>query len=142
MTNGDFSKIHQNTVEKIRSQGYIVINDALNSNLLNTLFIYLKSINKQSFKQAGIGRETDYQLNQFVRGDEIHWLDKNSHTNDYFQWIENLRQQLNQQLFLCLFDFETHFSHYPPGTFYKTHYDGFKHSSNRIVSTILYLNPD
>ncbi len=133
---------HQRIVDSIKLQGYIIIDNALNSDLLDTLFTYLKSINKRSFKQAGIGRENDYQLNPLVRGDEIRWLDRNDNTKDYFQWIEDLRQQFNQQLFLCLFDFETHFSHYPPSTFYKLHYDGFKLSSNRIVSTTLYLNPD
>ena len=133
---------YQPVVESIKSPGYIIIDNALHSNSLDALFIYMKSINKKSFKQAGIGRETDYQLNQFIRSDEIHWLNKDESTSEYFQWIENLRLLLNQHLYLCLFDYEAHFSHYPPGAFYKWHYDGFKNSSNRIVSSILYLNPD
>ncbi|MDH5257838.1 MAG: 2OG-Fe(II) oxygenase [Gammaproteobacteria bacterium] len=140
--NTNTSVNHQSIAENIKSDGYVVIDDALNIDLLNSLFTYLKSINKKSFKQAGIGRDTNFQLNPFVRTDEIIWLDKNTNTDGYFHWMEDLRLQLNQALFLCLFDYETHFSHYPPGAFYKWHYDGFKQSSNRIISTILYLNPD
>ena len=40
-----------------------------------------------------------------------------------------------------LFDFECHFSHYSPGDFYQRHLDAFKGSSNRILSSVFYLNP-
>jgi len=43
-------------------------------------------------------------------------------------------------LFLGLFSFESHFAHYPPGAFYKTHLDAFKGESNRILSVVTYLN--
>lgn len=57
-------------------------------------------------------------------------------------WAENLRIDLNRTLYLGLDSFESQFAHYPPGAFYRKHVDAFKGSSNRVVSLILYLNPD
>ena len=52
-----------------------------------------------------------------------------------------LRLELNKRLFLGLFDYECHFARYAPGGFYKKHRDAFVGDSNRILSTVLYLNP-
>ena len=56
--------------------------------------------------------------------------------------MEHLRLNINRALFMGLFDFECHYSHYAPGDFYKRHVDAFKGESNRVLSTVLYLNPD
>jgi SM-20-related protein len=47
---------------------------------------------------------------------------------------------LNRRLFLGLFSFESHFSHYGKGDFYKKHQDAFKGKSNRKLSLVTYLN--
>ncbi len=110
---------------------------------MQTLFIDIKQTDTQAFYSAGIGREQDHQLNRFVRRDRIHWLDS-SHTPAlaYLQWIEQLRLCLNRELFLGLFDYECHYAHYPQGAFYKKHLDSFRGSSNRRLTSILYLNPN
>lgn len=41
---------------------------------------------------------------------------------------------------LGLFSFESHFAHYAPGAFYKTHVDAFKGQANRVLSVVYYLN--
>ena len=43
---------------------------------------------------------------------------------------------------LRLFTFEGHFAIYPEGTFYTAHLDRHAGTSDRVVTTILYLNPD
>jgi SM-20-related protein len=60
----------------------------------------------------------------------------------YLDAMDALKMQLNRQLFLGLRDFEAHFAHYPPGHFYQRHVDAFRGQSNRIVSSVFYLNPD
>ena len=60
----------------------------------------------------------------------VHYLDK----------MENLRQELNCQLFLGLRDFETHFCRYPNGGFYKKHVDNFRGQGRRKITTVLYMN--
>jgi SM-20-related protein len=57
-------------------------------------------------------------------------------------WAEQLRTDLNRTLYLGLDGFESHFAHYPPGAFYRKHVDAFKDSGNRVLSLVVYLNPD
>ena len=129
-------------VEALNRQGYIILDDVFTAAQLQSLFIDIKKTDSDYFHTAGIGREQDHQLNQFVRRDRICWLDMSyPPTQFYLQWAECLRQHLNRSLFLGLFDYECHYSHYPKGAFYKKHLDAFKGSSNRRLSSILYLNP-
>jgi SM-20-related protein len=77
-----------------------------------------------------------------VRTDSTLWLCGNSVTQlAYLDWMEQLRMGLNRRLFMGLFDFECHFSHYSRGDFYQCHLDAFKGRSNRILSSVFYLNP-
>jgi SM-20-related protein len=137
-----FSQVVEKTTKQLEKQGYVILQDILPENLLNDLLQHLQSLDDEKFNRAGVGREKDYHLNRFIRRDEIHWLE-GSHpvTRDYFRWIEKLRNALNRQLFLGLFEYECHYAFYPPGAFYKKHLDAFKGTNSRILSTVLYLNP-
>lgn len=129
-------------VKAIRQQGYAVVDNIFD---LLSLHGILADIHRREneFKQAGVGRQDDYQLNPFVRGDHICWLDLNTPLlEDYQQFIEGLRLAINRELFLGLFDYECHYAVYPDGAFYRRHLDAFKGESNRRLSTVLYLNPD
>lgn len=127
----------------LESTGYVVTQDLLPSTLLNDLLTHLRSMDDARFSRAGIGRETDFQVNSFIRTDEIHWLE-GTHpvTHEYFRWMEKFRTGLNRRLFLGLFDYECHYAWYPEGAFYKTHLDTFRGTDTRVISTVLYLNPD
>ncbi|MDH5473729.1 MAG: 2OG-Fe(II) oxygenase, partial [Gammaproteobacteria bacterium] len=88
-------------------------------------------------------REQEHQLNQFVRRDRIFWLpEDHPPAQHYLHWAEQLRLRLNRELFLGLFDYECLYAHYQQGGFYKKHLDAFAGSSNRRLTTILYLNPE
>ncbi|WP_166804990.1 2OG-Fe(II) oxygenase [Nitrosococcus wardiae] len=137
------SDIFNQIASAIETQGYIVLSSVLPEPLTNSLFIHLKSTKEQDFYRAGIGREFNYHVNQFVRTDQICWIDqRHSATKAYLAWIERLRLELNRRLFLGLFDYECHFACYPVGAFYKRHLDAFSDSRNRIITTVLYLNPN
>lgn len=124
-------------------QGYCLLVSPLPESLTDALFIHFNSLDEQDFKEAAIGRELNQQVNPFVRGDLIRWIDKaHPATCNYLHWMENLRLELNKRLFLGLFDYECHYAWYPAGAFYKKHLDAFKGNTNRILSTVLYLNPD
>ena len=60
----------------------------------------------------------------------------------YLDSLEKVRTELNRNLFLGLLDFEGHFAVYPDGGFYKPHLDQHRETADRIISVILYLNPD
>ena len=51
-----------------------------------------------------------------------------------------LQNHLNQELYLGLNCYESHFSLYEKDDFYKKHKDVFKNSKNRVVTTVYYLN--
>ena len=128
--------------EALHHPGYIIVDDVFTTAQIQSLFIDIKTTDNTAFRMAGVGREQQHQLNTFVRRDRIRWLDWDYPlTRFYLQWVEQLRLHLNQTLFLGLFDYECHYSHYPDKAFYKKHEDAFQGNSIRRVSTVLYLNP-
>lgn len=98
------------------------------------------------FRNAGIGRER--VLENAIRGDQIHWLspDKSPILTAIWQRFEDLRLQLNQELFLGCDHFELHFAVYQPGQFYQAHLDqshvAVSGAGSRVISAVLYLNLD
>lgn len=126
----------------LETSGYVVLPSVLPEALVDSLLLHFKSLTDEEFKQAGTGRSTDYQVRKGIRGDAIRWLDgKHPATRAYLDWVEMLRLSLNRHLFLGLFDYECHYAYYPRGAFYRKHTDAFKGEANRILSTVLYLNP-
>ncbi len=131
-----------NLADNLADKGFMVIPDLLPMGIAEALLLEVTEYNSQQFQQAGIGREQQQQQNQFVRTDEIRWLNGQSTAQQAFlATMEQLRLGLNRRLFMGLFDYECHFAHYGPGNFYKKHLDAFKGRTNRILSTVLYLNP-
>lgn len=95
------------------------------------------------FKKAGIGKNTDKQINESIRGDYIQWIDKETAPREIKIYLNRLREMIshiNQSLFLSLKETEVHMTVYPEGTFYKRHLDQFKKDDHRKLSVICYLN--
>lgn len=121
--------------------GYLVIDEFLPPALAEALRDECIA-EENSFSAAGTGRQQGYVQTTAARKDEICWLEGNTPaTSDYFAWMEYLRSGLNERLVLGLFDYECHFARYAPGAYYRTHVDAFKGQRNRVLSTVLYLNP-
>ena len=136
--NDMFAKI----AKQIRVHGYVSVSDFLPQPLSHALFLQVKDTDEGLFKRAGIGRDSDFHINNFVRGDRILWVNEhNDSLRAYFDWMEELRLTLNRELLLGLFDYECHYAYYPENAFYKKHLDAFRGRSNRRLSTVLYLNP-
>ena len=127
--------------DALAADGYIILDQVFPVEWLSSLENRAKNLRPEQFKSAGIGRELARQHHVAIRNDEIRWIEKNHPVDtQYLAWMEQLRLELNRRLYLGLFDFESHYSHYAPGAYYKKHLDAFRGQSNRIVSTILYLN--
>ena len=125
----------------IENQGYSIRPAALPEELALSLLCYLQTVETEKFKAAGIGRGDEYLENEFVRTDEICWITGETEVcKKWLDWSLELQKFLNQQLFLGLFSFESHFSHYGPGDYYKRHCDAFKGEVNRILSVVVYFN--
>lgn len=129
---------------EIAAQGYAVCPDFLPVSDLLALLQSVQADQAEDLLQAaGVGRGDDYQTNRFVRQDHIRWLAAQAPAESRFlKRMETLRLTMNRELFLGLFDYEAHFAVYPPGAFYKKHVDAFQGTTNRRLSTVLYLNFD
>ena len=129
--------------EDIRNKGYSINPGALPLNLGDSLLQRINTMGDEQFVHARIGREQLLMKNQFVRKNEICWITGESDAGrDWLQWTTEMQVFLNRRLLLGLFSFESHFSHYAVGDFYKRHVDAHKGDTNRVVSIVVYLNPD
>jgi SM-20-related protein len=128
---------------QLEARGYVVIPGGLPQIVANELLRYIQNVDASDFHRAGIGRGADERTNSFVRRDSIHWLHEGRpELAEWRSFTDALRTQLNRNLFLGLFSFESHLARYSPGDFYKKHYDAFRGEANRIVSMVCYLNTD
>ena len=126
----------------LQRQGYSIQPNAITGTLAESLWSEVSQLSDDWFHQAGIGRARDYQLNRFNRTDSVCWIDGTTEPcQHWLQYTEMLRASLNQRCFLGLFSYESHYARYLPGQYYKRHLDAFQGEANRVVSTVLYLNP-
>lgn len=125
----------------IAEHGYAVIKSALPVEVMAQLKARISSLGDQELSAASIGRGSSKQRADSIRNDQICWLD-DGHPVDqiYLKWMEQLRNKMNQQFFMGLFDYEAHYAIYQSGDFYKKHVDALKGSRNRVLSTVFYLN--
>jgi SM-20-related protein len=132
----------------LQQQGYLQLDHFLPNELAQQLQSEAQALSPVYFVPAGIGRNSSQHINARIRTDTTLWLDGTSSVQQHYLAImDQLRMGLNRRLFMGLYDFECHFSHYSQGDFYKKHFDAFKQdkskvNNNRSLSTVFYLNPD
>jgi SM-20-related protein len=140
---GDSLHVFEAIAADLLEKGYSIKPNAVPTNLLGGLRQQLLNMPSHQFDPAGVGRQQAHTVNSFIRSDAISWIERETVAGeDWLNWAAELQRYLNRRLFLGLFSFESHFSHYAPGDFYKKHLDAFKGESNRVLSVVLYLNSD
>lgn len=126
------------------NQGFHIIDDFLNQEHFNALLTKVRTMHQQDlFRAARIGSQEQAQLNNTIRTDKLCWLDEHTAEPAVQAYIDEAMQiatLFNQQLYLGLTEFETHFAVYQPGTFYKKHIDQFATKKTRKISCVYYLN--
>ncbi len=128
--------------DDLEKQGYSIRPGALPEHIASALHAYQQYLESGKYVDAGIGRGDNYLKTEFIRTDEICWITGESEAGKMWNdWASQLQSFLNRRLFLGLFSFESHFAHYPPGAYYKRHYDAFRGDVNRVLSVVSYLNP-
>lgn len=128
-------------IEDIRFQGYSIQDNLLDPDLVSRLQTEVECLEESQMKLAGIGRKQDYLKDQNARRDYICWIDESHQAGaDFLCAMDTIKQVLNRQFMLGLFDYESHYARYQAGGFYEKHLDAFKGTSNRVLSTVLYLN--
>ena len=138
---GSGDSLFARIAKDIETQGYSINSGAMPEELTAALWDHLSHMKRGAFCMAGVGRASDYLFNRHIRSDEICWITGESIAGrQWLKWSAELQQFLNCHLFLGLFSFESHFSHYAPGTFYARHLDAFHGKTNRLLSLIFYIN--
>jgi SM-20-related protein len=126
---------------EIENAGYSIVQNALPKELVLSLYFQSLSARSQKYSPAGIGRKLGRTRNEYIRTDQICWINDDTDVGQqWLKWAAELQTFLNRRLLLGLFSFESHFARYSPGGFYKKHLDAFKGETNRILSLVLYLN--
>ena len=107
---------------------------------------------REAHAHAGAGRlvpaatgRADGRQFAGLRGDATLWLDDPAcgpAARELLAALDALRLDLNRRLLLGLDHVEAHFAHYPPGAGYARHRDRFRSDDARVLSLVLYLNPD
>jgi len=136
--------VFEGVADGLADKGYAVTDQFLNETEVRSILQSGDfSDTMERFKKAGIGKKQEVQINEAIRGDYIHWLDRATASDAvkiYLDRLNDLTQFLNQALFLSLKEVEAHLTVYPAGTFYKRHLDQFKKDDHRKLSVICYLN--
>lgn len=129
----------------IADHGYAIVDNFLTGYEVDRILALDSFAKNDGFRQAGIGKHRNHQVNEAIRGDQIQWLHYDSAPDPirvYLDRLHALRVFLKQALFLSLVDVEVHQTIYPTGSYYKRHLDQFKKDDHRRLSVICYLNPD
>ncbi|PSL42868.1 SM-20-related protein [Chitinophaga niastensis] len=94
---------------------------------------------------AGTGNSNLVAHDKSVRGDVIHWLDRehnNQHENAFFDVMDAFVVYLNSSCYTGITGYEFHYTLYETGSFYKKHLDQFRNNQSRQYSMIIYLNTE
>ena len=137
---------YNNLVEAIYSNSFHIMDNLLPANVFEGLRdCALQLTDDNRFQTARIGNQAKTARNQDIRRDSIFWLDEDSGNPAvlaYLAAMKEIASALNQQLFMGLVNFESHFALYQPGSFYKKHVDQFHNTQDRKISSVFYLNAD
>jgi len=132
-------QIINNILDALVKDGFIVIDEALDANLAKELLNFAREQN--NYKQAGISSALDTHIDKTRRSDKILWLNEdNAVQSKFLDFTSRLQKSINQELYMGLSYYESHFAIYNEGDYYEKHLDSFKNSKNRVVTTVYYLN--
>jgi SM-20-related protein len=139
----DFS---ETIADSLAENGYAIIENFISEEDGNNLLTYLKSsYTEGELKKAGVGRKSNFAIDDTLRSDMIRWIDAEiapEIVKKFTTKVGELQAFLNQTLYLGLKDYEAHLTVYPAGAFYKRHLDRFRSDDARSISFVCYLNTD
>lgn len=132
--------------DDLAEHGFSVIDQFLNAGEVDEL-VQLDEFQNGllHMRKAGIGKQTEFRVNESIRGDYIRWIDPSTAVPPVRAYLDRLNEIMlfvNRSLFLSLKDVELHMTVYPAGAYYKRHLDQFKPGDHRKLSVICYLNKE
>lgn len=129
----------------LAEQNYVVIDDFLPKTTLQSIVHFFeeqKEIGRLS--PAKIGSASNETRIAEIRTGFNFWIEKerDEKIGSFFNLAEEIIENIAQNLYLSLQGYEFHLAEYPTGGFYKAHIDQFDNRSNRMITLVLYLNPN
>ncbi|MCX5747921.1 MAG: 2OG-Fe(II) oxygenase [Proteobacteria bacterium] len=125
----------------LRDEGFVAVEDVLPSALRARLDEGCCEVDG-AFSSSGMGRGAGHNTDAAIRGDVTRWLEDTNEVDQlYLETMDVLRSGLNEQLFLGLVDYECHYAIYGVGARYGKHLDALAGRTNRLLSSVVYLNP-
>ena len=132
--------------DDLRERGYSVQRDFFTAAEVQVVSADIQTLNdKNEFTSASIGNNNKTREAHLVRNDKTYWVDTFSPSdaqNIILSALERIRLECNSSLFLGLFDFEGHYSIYPPQAYYRKHFDSFSDDNARVLTIVAYFNND
>lgn len=128
----------------LQKNGYSVLPNALSTDLCEGVREEIRQQQTSgNFRAAGIGKAEFHRDLPEIRRDGTYWFKPDqlsSVQKQIWHWLEGIRQVANQELWLGLWELEGHYAIYPPGAFYRRHFDRFQNDSRRTLSVVLFFN--
>lgn len=131
--------------EALAVDDFVVIDHFLPDTLLTDVRAFFQEqLDRDYFDKAGIGSALHTHVDKKIRGDYTFWLqpERDRAIAGFFTLMDEAMQWLNRLCFLSLSDYEFHLAYYPAGTGYRRHLDRHRDHANRMISMVLYFNPD
>ena len=137
-------EILERIAESLATRGWMVVDDFFGPELTAVLRGECRTSRGQGeFRKPAVGSAQRRRTRPEIRGDEILWLEQPALSEPQracLDRFEQVRLTLNRTLQLGLFEFESHFAHFPTGAAYARHIDQFFGDNHRKLSCVLYLN--
>jgi SM-20-related protein len=99
--------------------------------------------NEGQFVAAGIGKGQQKNILTRIRSDRICWFPDevlSLHFSEFYRQLGEIMAYMNRYFYMGLRRFEIHGAIYGPGQHYERHLDQHRHSSERVVTAVFYLN--
>jgi len=129
-------------LESLDRNHYAVIPNFIEGSAIDELLRYAIS-KSPDFKSAMIGKGRTKQLLKTTRNSSIEWIDKwdsSAAHQEIRDKLHLLSTTLNRHFYLSLKSFESQFSFYPIGGYYKKHKDQLDNNKTRQLTAVLFLN--
>lgn len=129
-------------LQDLEREGIASVSSLLDDKSLDSIHHFFES-KKSEFTPARVGGKENTKRVDGLRGDYSFWLDPLNPPDSLvplFNFLNDLKTQLNTRFYLGLKDYECHLAYYPEGTYYRKHLDQFERDSSRKLTFIFYLS--
>lgn len=130
--------------DALRANGWCVLDGLFATDLVEALAAECLRLDRdERLTRAAVGHGDTHAV-RGLRGDRTRWMEARASPVQarFLARMDALRVDLNRLLLLGLAEFEAHYALYPAGARYARHVDRFRDDDARVLSAVLYLNPD